>query len=333
MARSSRGKNKREGAVVTEGADLQETALSVVEVLVLPGETEPENSTLAGVNGIALDVEGAGIADVSGADEVLTVTGAAASTMDVIDELFGREIVANDAEPEEPEPEILPEAVYVLRGFIDEATRRRVTGWVWDPERPDTRVELSVFDGEREVAKVVANQYRADLREAGIGDGRHAFNVPLERSLVPQPRHELHLRCIATGGEVPGSPIILEDDDYAFADADTASVGLAEAASPYFASNDSWEEAAAPPEAEAHIPTVPSAQAGIAPAAGIEISRLAALTTYQSTLQSNVDFADWTGVRGWVWDPQQPDRRVALELLDGDNLTADRSRRRVPLRP
>jgi GT2 family glycosyltransferase/glycosyltransferase involved in cell wall biosynthesis len=41
-------------------------------------------------------------------------------------------------------------------------------------------------------------------------------------------------------------------------------------------------------------------------------------TDPESGLRSSVDSADWSGVRGWVWDPLHPRRRIALELLDGD---------------
>jgi len=97
----------------------------------------------------------------------------------------------------------------VLQGYIDEATTRRITGWVWHAGRPNERVELHILDDQRLVAEVVANQYRPDLCEAGIGDGRHAFTVALDGSLAPDERHVLHLRCALTGADVPGSPVTI----------------------------------------------------------------------------------------------------------------------------
>jgi hypothetical protein len=64
----------------------------------------------------------------------------------------------------------------VLRGFVEQAGPRRVSGWAREGETP---VWLDVrWDGRR-VARVLANQYRADLREAGLGSGNHGFNVAL----------------------------------------------------------------------------------------------------------------------------------------------------------
>jgi len=42
----------------------------------------------------------------------------------------------------------------------------------------------------------------------------------------------------------------------------------------------------------------------------------------EGRLRGNLDYADWSGIKGWIWDPTEPDKRIALELLDGDNLLA-----------
>src|SRR5207302_814544 len=99
---------------------------------------------------------------------------------------------------------------HLLQGYIDEASSSRITGWVWNPQQPDSPITLDLADGDTRLARVMANQYRSDLRQAGIGDGRHAFAVPLGEELLPSARNVLHLRCAETGMEVPGSPIIIE---------------------------------------------------------------------------------------------------------------------------
>src|SRR5579863_4717066 len=97
-----------------------------------------------------------------------------------------------------------------LRAYIDEAGCNRITGWVWDPQQPQERIALELLDGDTRLAAVRANQFRADLRQAGIGDGRHAFIIPLGEGLLPGIRHVLHLRQVDTGAELPGSPVVIE---------------------------------------------------------------------------------------------------------------------------
>jgi len=66
-----------------------------------------------------------------------------------------------------------------LRGFVDEAGPERAAGWAQCEASPEVPVCLDIFvDGVR-VMRALANLYRADLRDAGLGSGNHAFSVEL----------------------------------------------------------------------------------------------------------------------------------------------------------
>ena len=66
-----------------------------------------------------------------------------------------------------------------LRGFVDEAGPERAAGWAQCEASPEAPVCLDIFvDGVR-VMRALANLYRADLRDAGLGSGNHAFSVEL----------------------------------------------------------------------------------------------------------------------------------------------------------
>jgi autotransporter passenger strand-loop-strand repeat protein len=71
-----------------------------------------------------------------------------------------------------------------LRGFVDEPGPVTVSGWAQDQANPEQPVCLDVFANGRRVARVLANRYRADLRDAGIGSGTHAFTVDLPLGCV-----------------------------------------------------------------------------------------------------------------------------------------------------
>ena len=71
----------------------------------------------------------------------------------------------------------------VLRGFVDQATPKRVCGWAQDVDNPEEPVEIEVRAGSRRVLQALANAYRADLRKAGIGSGCHAFDLALPNGL------------------------------------------------------------------------------------------------------------------------------------------------------
>lgn len=71
-----------------------------------------------------------------------------------------------------------PESTVV--GYLDGYRYGHLEGWAHIPDEPGRRVEVEVVANGFIVAKAVAKDYRGDLRYAGIGDGRHAFRIPLE---------------------------------------------------------------------------------------------------------------------------------------------------------
>ena len=96
------------------------------------------------------------------------------------------------------------------RGYLDEATRMLVKGWAWDELTPDRPLSLLILDNGEVIGRVLANRHRPDLKEAGIGDGRHGFTFIFPGGLTPLTRHVIQVIGEVDGGELPGSPITLE---------------------------------------------------------------------------------------------------------------------------
>lgn len=113
------------------------------------------------------------------------------------------------AEGEQAEPEAPAE----VRGYIDGIASGELIGWVADPDRPDTTLEVEAFiDGER-IGAASADQVRADLTRAGYGD-RHGFRIPLLVGLSPG-EHFVEVRTIPRGASVGLSSdyIVYGEDD------------------------------------------------------------------------------------------------------------------------
>jgi type VI protein secretion system component Hcp len=66
-----------------------------------------------------------------------------------------------------------------LRGFVDQAGPSAVSGWAQDELQPERPVCLDILVDGKRVMRALANRYRADLREAGLGSGKHSFEVQL----------------------------------------------------------------------------------------------------------------------------------------------------------
>ena len=104
-------------------------------------------------------------------------------------------------------------ATAIWQGALDVTTRERVTGWAWDAAHPDHPVALQILDNGVPVGRVLANQFRSDLRRAGIGEGRHGFDLALPGGLSPLGRHVISVRFEQDGSELPGSPTVIERAD------------------------------------------------------------------------------------------------------------------------
>ncbi len=67
-----------------------------------------------------------------------------------------------------------------LLGYLEAVTPNGVRGWAFQPDHPGSRAVLEVVQGGGVVARVTADQFRPDLRDAGHGDGYGGFDLRLE---------------------------------------------------------------------------------------------------------------------------------------------------------
>ena len=119
-----------------------------------------------------------------------------------------------------------PDSKPILRGRLEHVVRNAIAGWAMDPAAPGAPVTLEVLiDGVCE-GQLAARMYRADLEKAGIGEGRHGFQITIPGGLSPARDHEIRVRHAEDGRELLGSPFKL------VAEAGLTEAGLAEAAIP-----------------------------------------------------------------------------------------------------
>ena len=93
---------------------------------------------------------------------------------------------------------------------LDGVSDTMITGWAQLAAHPAAVVQLEVFDNNVSLGEVVANTYRADLEEVGIGNGRHGFNFRLHQPLDPFVSHEIDVRRRSDGQSLHGSPKLVE---------------------------------------------------------------------------------------------------------------------------
>ncbi|GGF66443.1 hypothetical protein GCM10007301_27670 [Azorhizobium oxalatiphilum] len=74
-----------------------------------------------------------------------------------------------------------------LAGRMDAVDNGQLFGWVWDRNRPDSRLLVRILLDAVEVASGIADKPRVDLRRNGIGDGHHAFAIDLPQQALQSP--------------------------------------------------------------------------------------------------------------------------------------------------
>lgn len=106
-----------------------------------------------------------------------------------------------------------------MQGHIDHVSRDRVEGWVFDESDPKRPIGLVVTCNDSFVGRFLANRYRDDLKQAGIGDGRHSFGFQFPRDISPFVAQSVCIRRELDGKHMPGSPFVLQPIS-SFTDAD-----------------------------------------------------------------------------------------------------------------
>jgi hypothetical protein len=97
-----------------------------------------------------------------------------------------------------------------MEGSLDVADGETIAGWAWAPARPDSPIQVEIYDGEVLLATVVADQFRQDLFDAGTGSGKYAFFLPTPARLQDGKAHVIHAKIAAERElmhqELMGSP-------------------------------------------------------------------------------------------------------------------------------
>lgn len=78
-----------------------------------------------------------------------------------------------------------------LQGYHDTASCAGLAGWAWDASQPNSPINVYFFEGTQSLGSMLADQYRQDLVNAGIGDGRHGFAWPIPGNLLDGQPHSI----------------------------------------------------------------------------------------------------------------------------------------------
>jgi membrane protein involved in D-alanine export len=92
---------------------------------------------------------------------------------------------------------------------VETCTCRGITGVLWDKATPGAALQVDIYVDYTWVARVSADEYREDLKERGMGTGRHAFHYDFESYVRNGRSHTIEARVVGPNRYLRGTPAVI----------------------------------------------------------------------------------------------------------------------------
>jgi hypothetical protein len=93
-----------------------------------------------------------------------------------------------------------------IKGSLDRCDHELIEGWITLTDSPEKKLSLEALLGDQVIGRFAADKFRADLHEAGIGDGECAFRFEMPAFISQSEVRALTVR-------IEGAPIYLKSPD------------------------------------------------------------------------------------------------------------------------
>ncbi|GAB3316056.1 hypothetical protein GCM10027299_05820 [Larkinella ripae] len=91
-------------------------------------------------------------------------------------------------------------------GYLDKVECGSIRGWVWERSQPNTPYTVEFLADGQVIGTTLADVYRDDLKNAGKGNGKHAYSFPVPQSLRDGQQHSISARVLNTTYTLKGAP-------------------------------------------------------------------------------------------------------------------------------
>ncbi|GAB3930469.1 hypothetical protein GCM10028804_40530 [Larkinella terrae] len=101
---------------------------------------------------------------------------------------------------------VVPVVTGNFEGFMQTVNCSNLTGWVWDKNKPNTPLQVGLYEGDNLITIINADKFRQDLLTANKGNGIHAYNIPTPEELKNGITHVLTARVLNSTYQLKDSP-------------------------------------------------------------------------------------------------------------------------------
>lgn len=92
----------------------------------------------------------------------------------------------------------------MIIGYFDYIEKGYAMGWAYSTNSSNEPITIEIICNDETVGSGIANNFREDLKSAGIGDGSHAFKIKLSYELYNNKEHLLFARETKFGRTLEG---------------------------------------------------------------------------------------------------------------------------------
>ncbi|MCF2521142.1 T9SS C-terminal target domain-containing protein, partial [Dyadobacter sp. CY351] len=228
-------------------------------------------------------------------------------------------------------------------------------GWVWDKNNADSTMTVELYEGSTVYGTVIANQYRADLKDQGKGTGNYGFTIPIPAGLKDGATHTLNVRVKGKSYIVPTAaprtlmcPANVYAGNFDIVDCNSArgwvwdknnsgaalTIELYEGATVYATGVANIYKETLKNEGKGtgnygfSLPIPASLRDGKAHSLSIRVkgttysvtSSPRSLTCGSNAYEGSFFAVDCSSARGWVWDKNNADSTMTVELYEGSTV-------------
>jgi len=93
--------------------------------------------------------------------------------------------------------------------LVEQLNCTDISGYVWDQTKPNEPLKVDVFIDGGIQARILADQFRQDLKERGFGDGKHGFHLSLPPRIMDDRKHTITVVTVVTSRECAGPRIVI----------------------------------------------------------------------------------------------------------------------------
>ena len=90
----------------------------------------------------------------------------------------------------------------VYEGYHDITNCNGIMGWALDKNRPNDPIKVDLYDGDKVLDTVTADNFRQDLLDNGKGNGKHSFTYILPPFLKDGKPHVIRMKFAGTNTDL-----------------------------------------------------------------------------------------------------------------------------------